>query len=56
MTEFHLLLVGYGNVAKRFVSLLEEQRAQLASRYGIRTRVIGIATRRDGARYEAPAA
>ena len=51
MTTFDLLLIGYGNVAKRFVSLLGEQRAQLASRYGIRTRVIGIATRRDGPRY-----
>jgi homoserine dehydrogenase len=51
MTEFHLLLIGYGNVAQRFVSLLGEQRAQLASRYGIGTRVIGIATRREGPRY-----
>jgi homoserine dehydrogenase len=51
MTTFDLLLVGYGNVAKRFVTLLKEQRARLARRYGIRARVIGIATRRDGPRY-----
>ncbi len=48
---FDLLLIGYGNVAKRFVALLDEQRDQLARGYGIRTRVIGTATRRDGPRY-----
>jgi homoserine dehydrogenase len=51
MTTFDLLLIGYGNVATRFVSLLEEQRAHLARRYGFRARVIGTATRRGGARY-----
>src|SRR5712692_8413437 len=55
MTTFDLVLVGYGNVAKRFVSLLGEQRATLARRYGFRARVIGIATRRAGARYVASA-
>ncbi|HEY2151187.1 MAG TPA: hypothetical protein VGH34_10280 [Vicinamibacterales bacterium] len=48
---FDLLLIGYGNVAKRFVALLDEERGQLARRFGIRTRVIGIATRRDGPRF-----
>jgi homoserine dehydrogenase len=51
MTTFDLLLIGHGNVAKRFVSLLEERRAELARQHGIRARVIGIATRRDGCRY-----
>jgi homoserine dehydrogenase len=48
---FDLLLIGYGNVARRFETLLEQEGHQLARRYGIRTRVIGIATRREGSRY-----
>jgi homoserine dehydrogenase len=38
---FELLLVGYGNVARRFVDLLNEQSA-------VRARIVGIATRRHG--------
>ena len=38
MTRFDLLLIGYGNVARRFESLLAEQRPSLA-------RIVGIATR-----------
>jgi len=53
MTTFDLLLIGYGNVAKRFVSLLDEQRDELAAQYGLLTRVIGIATRREGCQYVA---
>ena len=45
---FDLILIGYGNVARRFVSLLDEQRAALASQYGVSVRVVGIATRRHG--------
>ena len=41
MTPLDLLLVGYGNVARRFESLLAEQPAPLA-------RIVGIATRRHG--------
>ncbi|MCU1384918.1 MAG: homoserine dehydrogenase, partial [Acidobacteria bacterium] len=41
MTPFDLVLVGYGNVARRFESLLEEQRPALA-------RIVGTATRRHG--------
>jgi homoserine dehydrogenase len=51
MTTFDLLLIGHGNVAKRFVALLEERRAALARRYDFQARVIGIATRRDGPQY-----
>ena len=40
-----LVLIGYGNVAKRFVALLAEQRTALARRHGVTTRVVGIATR-----------
>ena len=48
MTEFHLLLVGYGNVARRFESLLDEQRDVLARDHGLRARIVGIATGRHG--------
>jgi homoserine dehydrogenase len=44
MTTFDLILVGYGNVARRFESLLAEQRPTLA-------RIVGIATRRHGCAY-----
>ena len=44
MTTFDLILVGYGNVARRFESLLAEQRPALA-------RIVGIATRRHGCAY-----
>jgi homoserine dehydrogenase len=43
-----LLLVGFGNVARRFVRLLDESRDALAAR-GIEPVVVGIATRRRGA-------
>ena len=48
MTELHLILVGCGNVAKRFVTLLAEQRTVLARQYGVQCRIIATATRRDG--------
>jgi homoserine dehydrogenase len=49
MIEFQLLLVGYGNVARRFASLLDEQRDTLLRDYGLLARIVGIATRRHGA-------
>jgi homoserine dehydrogenase len=51
MTDFDLLLVGYGNVARRFASLLAEQRSVLARDHGLRVRIVGIATRRHGQAY-----
>jgi homoserine dehydrogenase len=41
MTRFDLILIGYGNVARRFESLLAEQRPSLA-------RIVAIATRHHG--------
>jgi len=41
LTTFDLLLIGHGNVAQRFVSLLAEQSA-------VRARIVGVATRRHG--------
>jgi homoserine dehydrogenase len=40
-----LILIGFGNVGKRFASLLDEQRTTLARQYGISPRIVGIATR-----------
>lgn len=48
-----LILVGFGNVARRFVRLLDEQRERLATDHGLSWRVMGIATKRHGAAYEA---
>jgi homoserine dehydrogenase len=48
---FDLVLVGFGNVARRFVSLLHEQRAELQRDYRVETRVVGIATKRHGQVY-----
>ena len=42
-----LLLVGYGNVARRFVQLLDELRPDLAAR-GIEPVIVGVMTRRHG--------
>jgi homoserine dehydrogenase len=42
-----LVLVGFGNVARRFVRLMDENRAGL-KREGIEVRIVGIATRRHG--------
>jgi homoserine dehydrogenase len=39
---FDLILIGYGNVARRFVELLKERRRDLH----VTTRIVGVATRR----------
>lgn len=43
-----LALVGFGNVGRRFVQLLDERREFLASALDLTCRVVGIATRRHG--------
>jgi homoserine dehydrogenase len=48
---FDLVLVGYGNVAKRFVALLEEHAGALDADHDVKASVIGVVTRRDGPRY-----
>jgi homoserine dehydrogenase len=48
---FDLILIGYGNVGRRFASLLEEQREVLLRDYDLRARIVGIATRRHGQAY-----
>ena len=47
-----LALIGYGNVARRFVSLLEERREWLARECLLECRIVGVATRTHGARYD----
>jgi homoserine dehydrogenase len=46
-----LLLVGYGNVARRFVTLLDESRAALDA-MGIEPVIVGVVTRHHGAVFE----
>jgi homoserine dehydrogenase len=43
-----LVLVGFGNVARRFVRLLDERRNPLLREHDLETRVVGICTRRLG--------
>lgn len=53
MTTWNLILVGFGNVARRFVRLLEERRATLADDFATGWRVCGIATARHGSVFDA---
>lgn len=41
-------LIGYGNVARRFETMLAEQQASLAATYGLECRVVATASRRHG--------
>jgi homoserine dehydrogenase len=47
-TPYNLALLGFGNVGRAFVSLLERKREDLRERYGIEYRLTGVATRRMG--------
>lgn len=47
LVRIALLLVGFGNVARRFVTLLEESRAALTT-IGIEPVIVGVVTRRHG--------
>ena len=44
-----LALVGFGNVARRFVRLIQERQDALLRDHDLHVRVVGIATRRHGA-------
>jgi homoserine dehydrogenase len=50
--QFHIALVGFGNVARRFVRLLDESRAELRA-LDIDPVIVGIATQRHGVRFDA---
>lgn len=43
-----LLLVGFGNVSRRFAAMLDERRERLANDHGLSIRIIGAATARRG--------
>lgn len=43
-----LALVGFGNVARRFATLIDERRERLASDFDLEVRIVGISTRRHG--------
>jgi homoserine dehydrogenase len=45
---FDLVLVGFGNVARRFVRLLDELKGELSRSHDLETRIVGIATRTHG--------
>ena len=47
-----LALIGFGNVARRFIAMLEEQQERLSRDFDLHYRIVGIATRRHGAHYD----
>jgi len=53
MVYLDLLLVGFGHVGQRFAGLLQEKSVALRRDYGLSWRVVGIATRRHGAAFDA---
>ena len=48
MPHFKLVLIGFGNVAKSFVRLLERKRSVLESQHGITFSFVGVATGQHG--------
>ncbi len=48
MVDITFALVGFGNVGKAFVRLLERKQEMLRSQYGLHFRVTGVATGRHG--------
>jgi len=49
MPHHNLALLGFGNVGRAFVRLLDRKKAELRERYGITFAVVGIATAHHGA-------
>src|SRR5688572_16591735 len=45
---FRLVLIGFGNVGRRFAALLHERQDVLRLEHGVTWKVIAIATRRHG--------
>lgn len=48
MKRFNLCLLGFGNVGRALVALLETKSEELRASYGIEWRITGVATRRMG--------
>jgi homoserine dehydrogenase len=53
MVYLDLVLVGFGHVGRRFAQLLQEKSVRLRGDHGVSWRVIGIATGRHGAAFDA---
>ena len=53
MVYLDLLLVGFGNVGRRFAHLLEDKSVRLRGDYDLSWRVVGIATKHHGTAYDA---
>lgn len=53
MVYLDLILVGFGNVGRRFARLLEEKSVRLRGDYDVSWRVVGIATKHHGTAYDA---
>ncbi len=53
VVRFDLTLAGFGNVGRRFARLLDERRDRLANDHGLAARIVGIATGRHGAAFDA---
>jgi homoserine dehydrogenase len=51
MVTLDLVLVGFGNVGRRFVRLLQERREELNGRYGLDWRVVASVTARHGSAF-----
>jgi homoserine dehydrogenase len=47
-----LALIGFGNVARRFVALLDETRDRLRHEFDLQYQIVGVATRRHGSHYD----
>lgn len=47
-----LALIGFGNVARRFVALLENEQERLVREYDLRCEIVGVATRRHGSYFD----
>jgi homoserine dehydrogenase len=45
---YNLALIGFGNVGRTLISLLDRKRGELRDRYGIEYRITGVASRRLG--------
>ena len=48
MKTTHLCLLGFGNVNRTLVELLQRKESQLRERHGIEWRITGVASRRIG--------
>src|SRR3977135_2685599 len=48
MKTFNLCLLGFGNVNRTLIELLQRKEAELRERHGIEWRITGVASRRIG--------